>query len=131
MSEMWWAFRRWLDPDCKAILINPIIPVNPIHTQLTARRYRNGKNGIKVESKDEYKARNKSSPDEADAFVMLVHLIRKMSDVLPGLVEQTQSGKKQKAQEGMQWMAVKDMIQVDVSDSIEDDKKPSSESMLT
>jgi hypothetical protein len=91
MSELWWAFRRWLDPRCCAIIINPIIPTQPIHTQLTNRRYRHGKNGIKVESKDEYKSRNAGkSPDEADALMMLVGLVRKNSDVLPGLVEQSQ-----------------------------------------
>lgn len=88
MSEMWWAFRRWLDPTCCAILINPIIPPQPINTQLTSRRYRNGKQGkIVVESKEEYKARNQHSPDEADSMIMLVHLVRKKADVLPGLVE--------------------------------------------
>ena len=87
MSELWWAFRRWLDPRACAILINPIIPPQPIHTQLTSRRYETGKNGIKVEPKEKYKARNKSSPDEADALVMLVHVVRITADVLPGLVE--------------------------------------------
>lgn len=94
MSEMWWAFRRWIDPRCSAILINPIIPTQPIQTQLTTRRYSNGKKGIKVESKDTYKSRNAGkSPDEADAMVMLVALVRKNSDVLPGLVEQTKPRK--------------------------------------
>lgn len=91
MSEMWWTFRRWLDPRCSAILINTIIATQPIHNQLTARRYRHGKNGIKVETKDEYKSRNAGkSPDEADSFVMLPQLVRKNFEILPGLVEQTQ-----------------------------------------
>lgn len=90
MSEMWWAFRRWLDPRCTAVLIHPIIPTQPLHTQLTHRRYRHGKHGIKVEPKEEYKARNGKSPDEADALMMLVALVRKNSDILPGLVEQSQ-----------------------------------------
>jgi hypothetical protein len=122
MSEMWWAFRRWMDPTCSGIFLNPIIPTNPIHTQLTSRRYKNGKNGIKVESKEEYKGRNQSSPDEADALVMLVHAVRRNSDVLPGIVEQT-APKRERKQEGMNWVAVKDMIATDVSDSIEDDRK--------
>lgn len=88
MSEMWWAFRRWLSPEAGIIFINPIIPTQPIHTQLTSRRYKNNKNGlIKVEPKEDYMARNKSSPDEADAMVMLVHTVRKNTDVIPGLVE--------------------------------------------
>lgn len=90
MSEMWWAFRRWLDPVNCAVLINPIIPPQPIHTQLTTRRYGTGKKGIKVEPKDKWKARNGgTSPDEADALVMLVHVVRLTSDILPGLVEQS------------------------------------------
>jgi hypothetical protein len=130
MSEMWWAFRRWLDPNCKAVLINPIIPTNPIHTQLTARRYRNGKNGIKVESKDEYKSRNKTSPDEADSFVMLVHLIRKMADTLPGLVEQQVSGKRKRPQDGMHWVSVGKMVNTDEVDVLDGDKRESYDPQL-
>jgi hypothetical protein len=93
MSEMWWALKKWLDPRCCAFLINPILPTSPLYSQLTSRRYRTGKNGIKVEPKEEYMARNQNSPDEADAIVMLVHLVRKESDVLPGLVEEQKAPK--------------------------------------
>ena len=94
MSEMWWAFRRWLDPNCCAVLINPIIPTQPINTQLTSRRFSGsgaGKGkGIRVESKDVYKARNGGrSPDEVDAMIMLLHLVRQKSDVIPGIMEQS------------------------------------------
>jgi hypothetical protein len=42
-----------------------------------------------VESKDEYKARNAGkSPDEMDAVVMLLHLIRMRGGVIAGIVEQ-------------------------------------------
>jgi hypothetical protein len=110
MSEMWWAFRRWLDPRAGAILINPIIPPQPIHTQLTSRRYKNGKNGIKVEPKEEYVARNKYSPDEADSLVMLVHVVRRNSDTIPGLVEQQVPNKETiKASSHVKFMSVKDM----------------------
>ena len=90
MSEMWWTFRRWMDPTCCAILINPIIPTSPIYQQLTARRFSTVKAGkIKVESKDAYKARNGGkSPDEVDSLIMLPQLVRHISDILPGLVEQ-------------------------------------------
>jgi hypothetical protein len=118
MSEMWWALRRWLDPRCSAILINPIIPTQPIHTQLTSRRFKNGKNGIKVEAKEEYKARNSGkSPDEADAIVMLVHLVRKNSDVLPGLVEQSQA-KRDQPDDEMKFIPVPKMVNADEPDSI-------------
>ncbi len=90
MSEMWWAFRRWLDPICNAILINPIIPPQPINTQFTTRRFSSGKGkGIKVESKEVYKARNNVSPDEADSIIMLVHLVRQKGTIIPGLMEQS------------------------------------------
>lgn len=117
MSEMWWAFRRWLMPQCAAVLINPIIPQQPIHTQLTSRRYKTGKNGIKVEPKDEYMARNGGvSPDEADAFVMLVHVVRKNSDVIPGLVEQQQPSKAKGGMDALRFTSVKEMNQYPDSD---------------
>lgn len=88
MSEMWWCFRKWLDPRVCAIIINPIIPPSPLHTQLTSRRYRTGKGGkIKAESKDEYRSRNQLSPDEADSCIMMTQLVRKNSGIVPGLVE--------------------------------------------
>lgn len=126
MSEMWWAFRRWIDPTCRAILINPIIPTNPIHTQLTARRYKNSKNGIKVESKEEYKARNQQSPDEADGFVMLVHVVRKTSEFLPGLVEQQTPKRAKESKDPIRWTSVGKMVDVDVSDSICENGKDTS-----
>lgn len=117
MSEMWWVFRRWLDPMVSAILINPIIPPQPINTQLTSRRYRNGKAGkITVESKDEYKARNQHSPDEADAMIMLTHLVRKRSDVLPGLVSQQQASRPEAG--GIAFTAASKMHSIETDDSI-------------
>ncbi len=118
MSELWWAFRRWLDPRCCAIIINPIIPTQPIHNQLTTRRYRHGKKGIKVEAKEEYKARNSGrSPDEADSLVMLVGLVRKNADVLPGLVEQSQAPRSE-PQKDMVFQPVKGMPSIEDDDSI-------------
>lgn len=118
MSEMWWAFRRWMDPNTRAILINPIVPAHPIHTQLTSRRYKTGKRGIKVEPKEEYKARNAQvSPDEADALVMLVHAVRLRGDVLPGLVEEQGPGK-QDGTDGIRFYPVKAFTSVDTDDSL-------------
>jgi hypothetical protein len=118
MSEMWWAFRRWLDPACCAILINPIIPTSPIHTQLTSRRYNTGKRGIKVEPKEEYKARNQTSPDEADALVMLVHTVRKNSDTLPGLVEHRGPSTGNLRRGGDTFMKIKDSSFSEAEDSV-------------
>lgn len=91
MSEMWWAFRRWIDPTVRAILINPIIPPQPLHTQMTSRQFSTGKNGIKVESKESFKARNQKSPDEADSVIQLCHVVRSFADVLPGMVERSKA----------------------------------------
>ncbi len=120
MSEMWWAFRRWLEPSVRAILINPIIPPNPIQTQLTTRRYKAGTTkGIKVEKKEEYMARNAQvSPDEADSLVMLVHVVRRNSDVIPGLSEQSQPGKNINGRDGIKWQSLKSMVSVEVEDSL-------------
>jgi hypothetical protein len=119
MSEMWWAFRKWIDPRCEAVFINEIIPPQPIHTQLTSRRYKTGKNGIKVEPKEEYMTRNAGvSPDEADSFVMLVHVVRKNSDVIPGLVEQQQPVKSDTGGTGLKFTSIGKMVNVDSDDSI-------------
>lgn len=121
MSEMWWAFRRWIDPTATAILINPIISPHPIQTQLTSRQYKNTKAGIKVESKDEYKARNTKSPDEADALIMLAHVVRMRSKILPGLVEQSKPSKDVTGSSELNFLSIKDMPGVDVDDSISED----------
>lgn len=120
MSEMWWAFRRWLDPSCRAVLINPIIQPQPLHTQLTSRRYRTGAKGIKVEAKEEYKSRNQNSPDEADAVIMLLHLIRQTSDVIPGLVEH-QNNRPEPGQTHIKLYSMKNYVNVEADDSISSD----------
>lgn len=130
MSEMWWALRQWMNPSCRAFLINPIVPSNPIHTQFTSRRYDTGKNGIKVESKDKYKARNQNSPDEADAIVMLLHLVRHVSGVIPGLVEQSEPIKDVKGTSSVKFMSVKDMANTEESDSISADGEEDKEGAI-
>lgn len=88
-SEMWFAFREWLNPSVGALVINPIVPSSPLNQELSQRRFRYSKNGtFKVESKDEYKARNQKSPDTADSVIMTVQLVRQKSPVLPGIVQQ-------------------------------------------
>jgi len=119
MSEMWYAFRRWLDPRVKAVLINPIIPQTPLNSQLTTRRYSTGKNGIKVESKEQYKARNQRSPDEADCAIMLCHVVRMRAEVTPGLVEETKpSHNTVQRDEGTGFTPVTKRESVDAEDSI-------------
>jgi len=92
MSEMWFAFREWLNPTVGAIIINPMVPTSPLNVQLSSRRFRYAKNGtMKVESKDEYRQRNQRSCDEADSVIQIVQLIRARGHILPGMMEQSDS----------------------------------------
>lgn len=88
-TELWFAFKRWLDPVVCAILIHPIIPSSPLFTQLTTRRYYNVKGGkVQVEAKEIYRARNQGhSPDEADVCLLLCEWCRQRGKVLPGIME--------------------------------------------
>lgn len=124
MSEMWWCFRRWIDPRVCAIVINPIVPTQPLHTQLTSRRYTPGKAGrIKVESKDQYKSRNAGkSPDEADSVIMLPMLVRQFADVIPGTVEQ-ESRSKSPDDSPIKFESADRMISIEKDDSISESPK--------
>jgi hypothetical protein len=88
-TEMWFAFKRWIDPTVNAILLNSAIQMNPLFNQLTSRRFgRVSKGRVRVENKDAFRARNGGlSPDEADTLVMIVHVIRMRGETLPGLIE--------------------------------------------
>lgn len=89
VTEMWWTLRRWMDPTVGAIIINPGVQQNPLTTELTYRRYWNLSRGrIRVESKEEYKARQKLSPDFADALVQGPMLVRLRIGEFPGLSDQ-------------------------------------------
>jgi hypothetical protein len=88
-TEMWYTFKRWLDPVVNSILFNPTVPTVPLYRQLMTRRVKvvNNKRQ-RIESKDEYKARNGGhSPDDADALIMLSYLIRMRFKDLPGIME--------------------------------------------
>lgn len=88
-TELWYIMRRWIDPIVNAILINPIVPTQPMFTQLTTRRYRNIKgNRIQVEPKHEWRVRNQGqSPDEADILNLMAFWCHKRGGVLPGVME--------------------------------------------
>ena len=89
VSEMWWSIRRWMDPTVVALIINPGVDQNPLTTELTYRRYWHLHAGkIRVESKEEYKARQKFSPDRADSLVMMPQLIRVRLGEFPGVTDQ-------------------------------------------
>jgi hypothetical protein len=102
-SELWFGFKRWLDPVVSAALINPTVSMQPLFTQLTSRRFSRVSAGrVKVENKDAYRARNGGhSPDEADTMLMLVFLLRQRGNVLPGLIESNAetNGRKQVVRE--------------------------------
>jgi len=76
-----------------------------------------GKNGIKVEPKEEYISRNRVSPDEADSVIQLLHVVRLNSDVIPGLVEQQAPSKAAGANQGK----VKFLTHKQMAESIETD----------
>jgi hypothetical protein len=88
-TELWFAFKRWLDPVVTAILINPIVSTSPLFTQLTTRRYYNVKGGkVQVEAKEIWRARNHGqSPDEADTCQLFCEWCRQRGKVLPGIME--------------------------------------------
>lgn len=88
-SELWFAFKRWLDPVVCAVLINPIVPTSPLFSQITTRRYRNTKGQkLQVEPKHEYRLRNNGvSPDEADILLLLVEWCRRRGEYTPGIME--------------------------------------------
>lgn len=89
VTELWFATKEWLSPVVNALLISPVLPTDPLYSHMTVRRYRNVKGGrVRVEPKEEYKARNKGvSPDEADILCMLVEWCRQRGGVTPGVVE--------------------------------------------
>lgn len=93
VTELWFAAKRWMDPTVCALLVNPIVPTAPLFTHITTRRYRNVKGGrVRVEPKEEYKARNQGvSPDEADILCLLVEWCRQRGGVIPGMVEKREN----------------------------------------
>lgn len=79
VSELWIALRTlldhgyvWFDPRFIGV------PKVALWKQLTNRRYAPNKSD-RVESKKEYKDRGHPSPDEADAFTLMVHQARMMA----------------------------------------------------
>lgn len=65
-DELWWAAREWLRLDPSAMLP----PDERLIEELKTPRYAEKNGYIRVESKDEMKARIGRSPDRADAFCL-------------------------------------------------------------
>lgn len=82
-TELWFALRKFIEFNyCKH---SPSVSTEELHPQLTNRRYRAGKRA-KVEPKNDYQSRAQGkSPDEADAFTLLIHVVRKASGFIPGM----------------------------------------------
>lgn len=76
VTELWYAAREW----CRLGLVYMPNCPRDLRIQLEARRYGLvGKNLIQAETKADMKDRGLSSPDEGDAFCLLIHLVRVLS----------------------------------------------------
>jgi hypothetical protein len=71
-SEMWWEFRRALDPTSDDPVSLP--PGSTLKAQLCAPTWRDQGGKILIESKDDIRKRLGSSTDEADAVIMAWNL---------------------------------------------------------
>lgn len=86
VTELWFAARRWME--FQYVLFGPALKMTDLTHQLTTRRYKQSKGEkVRVESKDEYKARGNRSPDEADSFTLLIHLVRTRGEFEAVMVE--------------------------------------------
>lgn len=118
VTELWFAFKRWLDPIVCAVLMNPTLQVPELFSQMTTRRYNNVKGGkVRIEAKEVYRARTRmGSPDEADVSTLLLELVRQRMNIIPGMQETTpETGQK----EGREKVSLKNADEADTLD-IED-----------
>lgn len=67
-AAAWWSLREALDPSSGRQIALP--PSRELRVELCAPRWEKQVNGVKIEKKDEVKARLGRSPDIADAVVM-------------------------------------------------------------
>jgi hypothetical protein len=75
VSELWWSGRAWMEEGLVGGLTEAS---NTLREQLSARQYETVKDKkISIEPKTEMKSRLGYSPDEADAFVLLIELLRR------------------------------------------------------
>ncbi len=79
VSELWWAGRAWME---EGLVGGVSEDFKTLRDQLAARQYETVKDKkIRIETKKEMKERLGYSPDEGDAFVMLVELLRRKGGV--------------------------------------------------
>jgi phage terminase large subunit len=75
-DQLWWDVRRLLDPSTSDLSFARLdeTTYQRLRSELTAPTYRMTSSGkVKVESKDEMKARGLPSPDLADAFCLALY----------------------------------------------------------
>lgn len=74
VTELWMAAQRWAD--FGYVMVAPTVDSTRLFDQLQGRRYRVSGKKTRVESKQDYTARGKDSPDEADSFTLMLHGVR-------------------------------------------------------
>lgn len=88
VTEVWFAMAKWAEFGILAI--SPAINDERLSAEVTTRRYLMsplaGKK-LKVEKKDDYKARMGNSPDYADTLSIIVDTVRKRSGMMGVMVE--------------------------------------------
>lgn len=82
VTELWYAAREW----CRLGLVYVPTVSRDLRIQLEARKYelkgkdpKSGREVIQAEAKKDMKDRGLHSPDEGDAFCLLVYLVRKLT----------------------------------------------------
>lgn len=86
VGEIWFAMQKFLN--FGYVVISVEADVSALFGQLTGRRYRVGKK-TKVESKREYMSRGNLSPNEADAFGLMVHVVRMEDQVVVDMTQES------------------------------------------
>jgi hypothetical protein len=78
VTEMHYAMRKFMEFDY--VKFSPTFQMNKIAVELTGRKAKQVGKKLRVESKDEYKARGNPSPDYSDSAIMMIHLVRMRSE---------------------------------------------------
>ena len=80
-TELWFALKKWIEVGVCKLAFN--VPSDPLVSELLGRRYIQpiGNPKIRVEPKKAYKSRGNKSPDRADAFTMLLHVVRLQTSI--------------------------------------------------
>jgi hypothetical protein len=87
-TELWFATRRWLEVDSFKVSLG--LDTVKLSKQLTTRHYKTGKKA-KVEPKRDYKLRLGESPNEADAFTLMLHGVRMFFGDTPSVLYNSSS----------------------------------------